>query len=139
MCSTFILTTTVQAQDFKDTRGDAVVGRKTLPLVYPTVARPVLMLTVTIWSVGLSYLWKLSNKISFIFCAFGILVGWRFVSRNTCKADQRSYYLYNVGSRSRYHYANLTTLLICMKIWVSLAHALPAYYRFKKSFSVLDA
>lgn len=98
-CSAGIFATTIQAQDFKDTVGDKLIGRKTLPIVYPDIARPTLMLSLAIWSIGLSLLWQLSAQTALAFNILGMAVGGRFISKTNCKADQRSFYLYNVRKR----------------------------------------
>ncbi|KAH8108268.1 UbiA prenyltransferase family [Phellopilus nigrolimitatus] len=110
LCSAGIFATTIQAQDFKDIAGDALVGRRTLPLVYPSIARPTLMLALAAWSIGLSKVWGLNKESALAFNLLGVAVGGRFIAKNTMKSDQRSFYLYNV--------------------WLSLAHSLPAYFRF---------
>lgn len=99
LCSAGIFATTIQAQDFKDTVGDKLIGRKTLPIVYPDIARPTLMLALAIWSIGLSLLWQLSAQTALAFNILGMAVGGRFISKTNCKADQRSFYLYNVRKR----------------------------------------
>ncbi|OCB91950.1 hypothetical protein A7U60_g749 [Sanghuangporus baumii] len=68
------------------------------------------MLAVAAWSIGLSKLWGLNMETALMFNALGLAVGGCFLATNSVKADQRSFYLYNV--------------------WLSLAHALPAYFRF---------
>ncbi|THH08949.1 hypothetical protein EW145_g2356 [Phellinidium pouzarii] len=80
LCSAGIFVTTIQAQDFKDTEGDRLVGRKTLPIVAPTVARPTLMLALAAWSIGLSALWGLSMGASLTFNVLALSVGIRFGS-----------------------------------------------------------
>ncbi|KAL5476971.1 hypothetical protein ACEPAI_3157 [Sanghuangporus weigelae] len=110
LCSAGIFATTIQAQDFKDTEGDRLVGRKTLPIIAPGVARPTLMLALLAWSVGLSALWHLSTRASLAYVVLALAVGARYVTLNSIKSDQRSFYLYNV--------------------WLSASHALPAYFRF---------
>lgn len=97
LCSAGIIWTTVQAGDFKDTEGDRLVGRKTLPIVAPKLARPTLMLALLTWSAGLSVLWKLGVGVAIAFNALALIVGTRFVLLDSVKADQRSYYLYNVS------------------------------------------
>ena len=67
LASVGIFATTIQAQDFKDTDGDRLVGRKTLPIVAPYTARPTLMLALMLWSVGLSSLWGLSISAALAF------------------------------------------------------------------------
>ncbi|KAL5514483.1 hypothetical protein ACEPAG_2571 [Sanghuangporus baumii] len=110
LCSAGIFSTTIQAQDFKDTAGDILVGRQTLPLVHPALARPTLMLALATWSMALSIIWNLSAEVTLLFNILGATVGGRFIFKAGTKADQRSFYLYN--------------------IWLSVAHSLPAYYRF---------
>ncbi|KAH8110328.1 UbiA prenyltransferase family-domain-containing protein [Phellopilus nigrolimitatus] len=109
-CSMGIFATTIQAQDFEDEPGDRAVGRQTLPIVAPSLARPTLLLAILAWSIGLSFLWELSLAYSAAFVALGTIVGLRFVLWGGVEVDHRSFILYNV--------------------WLSIAHALPAYYRF---------
>ncbi|KAL5534703.1 hypothetical protein ACEPAG_1167 [Sanghuangporus baumii] len=117
LCSAGIFATTIQAQDFKDTEGDRLVGRKTLPIVAPSVARPTLMLALLAWTSALSSLWGLAAVPAFVFHFLALSVGGRFMVLKSIKADQRSFYLYNV--------------------WLSVAHALPAYFRFIASAQAL--
>lgn len=97
ICSAGIFATTIQAQDFKDTEGDRLVGRRTLPIVAPTIARPTLLLALSLWSIGLSSLWELSTTVSIAFNMLALAVGGRFLTLNSIKADQHSFYLYNVS------------------------------------------
>lgn len=92
-----IFFTTIQAQDFKDTEGDKLIGRKTLPIVAPTIARPTLMLALMAWSVGLSLLWQTNAVVSFVFNALALSVGGRYVALKSIREDQVSFYLYNVS------------------------------------------
>lgn len=55
------------------------------------------MLALMFWSVGLSVLWGLSTLSSLAFNVLAFTVGMRFVSLDSIKDDQRSFYLYNVG------------------------------------------
>ena len=97
LCSVGIFATTIQAQDFKDVEGDKLVGRKTLPIVAPNVARPTLMLALAAWSIGLSALWQLSVGATLVFNFLSLSVGVRYMLFEGVKADQRSFYLYNVN------------------------------------------
>ena len=106
LCSAGIFATTIQAQDFKDTVGDKMIGRKTLPIVYPSIARPTLMLMLAAWSIGLSLLWKLSAQSALWFNLLGMAVGGRYISTTNMKADQRSFYLYNVRNHPSYMKTN---------------------------------
>lgn len=128
LCSAGIFATTIQAQDFKDTEGDRLVGRKTLPIVAPELARPTLMLALLAWSVGLSSLWSLSTKVSLAYIILAVAVGLRYITFNSIKADQRSFYLYNVSVLISSH--STSYLASVLKVWLSASHALPAYFRF---------
>lgn len=75
-----IFATTIQAQDFKDTEGDRLVGRKTLPIIHPLWARPTLMLALQIWSIGLSLFWHMDIVTSMAFNFLSMLVGYRYIS-----------------------------------------------------------
>ncbi|KII83628.1 hypothetical protein PLICRDRAFT_32827 [Plicaturopsis crispa FD-325 SS-3] len=109
VCSFGIFLTTIQAQDFKDTEGDRLIGRQTLPLVVPSIARYTVISGLLCWSIGLSFLWQLDIMTSLCFHALALLVGVRFLKYKTIPQDQVSFYLYNV--------------------WLSAAHALPGYWR----------
>jgi len=108
-----IFATTIQAQDFKDTIGDKLIGRQTLPIVAPGLARPTLMLALSAWSVGLSILWHMDAFTTLAFNVLALAVGGRYMALKSIAADQKSFYLYNV--------------------WLSVAHVLPAYRRIYSS------
>ena len=91
-----ILATTIQAQDFKDTEGDQLIGRKTLPIVAPHSSRPILMISLLLWAIGLSKIWELDPLASSTFILLALTVGVRFMLLKSIKSDQRSFYLYNV-------------------------------------------
>ena len=97
LISAGIFATTIQAQDFKDTVGDRIIGRNTLPIVAPDISRPILMILILLWSVGLSRLWGLDNLAFLAFIQFALAVGLRYVFLKSIKSDQKSYYLYNVS------------------------------------------
>ena len=87
------------------------------------------MLAVAAWSVGLSKLWGLTMETALMFNVLGLAVGGRFLAKDSIKADQRSFYLYNVSRRDLL-YIYLVAKPRKIKVWLSLAHALPAYFRF---------
>lgn len=97
LCSASIVATTVHAQDFQDVIGDKLIGRHTLAIEHPTLARPMLMAILVAWSMALSSIWGLSSSLGRAYSILGALVGWRFVLKRSVKSDQRSFYLYNVG------------------------------------------
>ncbi|KAA1472502.1 hypothetical protein DENSPDRAFT_850967 [Dentipellis sp. KUC8613] len=107
LCSACIILLTIHAQDFKDAPGDALVGRRTLPIVHPKTARPTLLVLMVASSIALSVYWRLVAAAALAFVAFGSAIGWLFFSETTKEADKRHLSLY--------------------MIWLSVAHTLPAY------------
>ncbi|KAF9558398.1 hypothetical protein CPC08DRAFT_736438 [Agrocybe pediades] len=103
-----IFATTIQSQDFKDEEGDRMIGRKTIPIMFPTIGRYTVIVPMAAWSVGLSIFWKLDLFTSAVFVCLALWVGGRFVVLRSVPADQVTFYWYNV--------------------WLSAAHALPGYY-----------
>lgn len=91
-----IFATTIQAQDFKDIRGDSLIGRKTLPIVFPSVARPTLSIALLAWSLSLTHIWRLDFATACALIALSCFVGVRFVFLQGEKVDQISFYWYNV-------------------------------------------
>ncbi|KAJ7186133.1 UbiA prenyltransferase family, partial [Mycena filopes] len=108
-----IFATTIHAQDFKDTDGDRAIGRRTIPIVLPSIARYTVMVPLMMWSIGLAFVWRLSLLTSIIFVSLAFSVGARYIVSSTVHADQVAFYWYNV--------------------WLSAAHALPGYYRLFRS------
>ncbi|KAJ7756756.1 UbiA prenyltransferase family-domain-containing protein [Mycena maculata] len=104
-----IFATTIHAQDFKDEEGDRAIGRKTIPIVLPSIARYTVIVPLTLWSAALALVWKLQLIEAIAFVCLAISVGARYIFSTTVHADQVSFYWYNV--------------------WLSTAHALPGYYR----------
>ncbi len=92
-----IFATTIQAQDFKDTEGDRLIGRKTLPIVAPLWPPPTLMLALQAWSIGLALFWQVDVITAFAFNFLSLLVGYRYISLKSIPEDQVSFYLSNVS------------------------------------------
>jgi len=109
VASVGIFATTIHTQDFKDCEGDALVGRKTIPITMPSLARPSVFVGLMAWSIGLSIFWELNQLFSVLFCALGLFVSLRFMSLNSRHEDQVSFYWYNV--------------------WLTAAHGLPGVWR----------
>ncbi|EJD06402.1 uncharacterized protein FOMMEDRAFT_75736 [Fomitiporia mediterranea MF3/22] len=95
--SVVVILTTIQAQDFKDTVGDKLIGRKTMPIVWPTASRTLIFFLLLIWSSVLSIVWRLETVPALAFHLLGLVIGGRFLMMKKVKADQTSYLLYNVG------------------------------------------
>ncbi|KAF9475242.1 hypothetical protein BDN70DRAFT_915057 [Pholiota conissans] len=103
-----IFATTIQSQDFKDEAGDRKIGRQTIPIVFPMIARYTVLVPLIMWSFGLSHLWQLDLLSACIFSSLAVVVGISFIEAETVKEKQVAFYWYNV--------------------WLSVAHALPGYY-----------
>jgi 4-hydroxybenzoate polyprenyltransferase len=95
--STGIFATTIQTQDFKDYDGDRRIGRQTLPIALPLLARYTLLPILLTWSIGLSVLWDLSALSAVLFLGLALLVALRFIMMRDMRSDQVSFYIYNVS------------------------------------------
>ena len=99
LCSAGIFFTTIQSQDFKDVEGDTLIGRQTIPIVHPTLAAPTLALSLQAWSLGLAILWHANLMTAVAINALSLAVGICYIISTSCKAYQRSFYLYNVSPK----------------------------------------
>ncbi|KLO06879.1 hypothetical protein SCHPADRAFT_945726 [Schizopora paradoxa] len=106
-CSFGIFSSTIYAQDFKDVKGDAQVERKTVPILYPSLAAPALALSLVGWSVFLISLWQVGVVTATVFGATALLTALSYMWSSSVVGFQRSYYLYNV--------------------WMTFAHCLPLF------------
>jgi 4-hydroxybenzoate polyprenyltransferase len=92
-----IVLSTIHAQDFRDEVGDKLMGRRTIPIVWPEGSRIGILVMLTGWSIGLSWACGLAFLFSVPFCAWAVFIGLRFFRKRTSEEDQRSYRYYNVG------------------------------------------
>ena len=92
-----IVLSTIHAQDFRDEVGDKLMGRRTIPIVWPEGSRVGILVMLTGWSIGLSWACGLAFLFSVPFCAWAVFIGLRFFRKRTSEEDQRSYRYYNVG------------------------------------------
>lgn len=100
------------AQDFRDRSADALMGRKTIPLLLSQpVARWSLAALITAWTIGLIALWEPPVVISMVFAGLGLrcLVG--YLSSFEEKDDYMSYCWYGV-SGVRCHRSKIQVLTI---------------------------
>ena len=95
--SMVIFATTLHCQDFKDAEGDRMIGRKTLPILFPSLARISVMVGLPLWSLCLTCLWEIDVICSAAFVAYAALVGIRFMMLQGTQADRRSCQLYSVS------------------------------------------
>ncbi|KAH7890531.1 UbiA prenyltransferase family [Phlebopus sp. FC_14] len=92
-----IFATTLHCQDFKDEEGDRLIGRKTLPIVFPVLARVSVMVGLPLWSICLTCVWKMDVICSVAFVAYASVVGMRFMMLHDAQADKMSCKLYSVS------------------------------------------
>ncbi|KAJ7119286.1 hypothetical protein C8R46DRAFT_1203796 [Mycena filopes] len=93
--STFIILTTIHAQDFRDVAGDTVQGRRTLPIVAPEYSRLSMILVLVAWPLLLCRPYHLSGIATFAHVILGSIVGGRFIRLRSVQQDDFSYLLYN--------------------------------------------
>ncbi|KAJ8592538.1 hypothetical protein M405DRAFT_859652 [Rhizopogon salebrosus TDB-379] len=105
-----VFASTLHAQDFKDVEGDRLIGRQTLPIAFPNLARTSMLIGLPLWSIYLSRVWGVDALCTSAFTAYAAMVGLRFMTCKTSQAARRSCKLYS--------------------LWFSVAHLLPAYWRY---------
>jgi 4-hydroxybenzoate polyprenyltransferase len=83
-------------QDFMDTDGDRMLGRRTLPIVAPEGSRIYMLCVLPVLSLALVSFWSLGPISSALFISLGLAVGLRcFLFRGKIR-DQSTFLLYNV-------------------------------------------
>jgi 4-hydroxybenzoate polyprenyltransferase len=96
-CSTGIVLSTIFAQDFSDVEGDKRYGRRTVPIIFPSISRLYILLILPLWSIALITIWNTSRlSISLPYIMLGAFVGLRYFQYRSVPADALSYKIYNV-------------------------------------------
>ncbi|KAF8839043.1 hypothetical protein BDN67DRAFT_817885 [Paxillus ammoniavirescens] len=108
--SVAVFASTMHCQDFKDVDGDRLIGRRTLPMVFPVASRISAGLGLSLWSLCLCYIWDLDWLCTVAFVAYGCLVGARFMLYRSVEADRQSCKYYSM--------------------WFSLHHLFPWYWNY---------
>ncbi len=121
--SSFIVLTSIHAQDFQDEPGDRVQGRNTLPIVAPIYSRYTMICSLVLWSVWLDYSYAVRVIPAILLFAMGAYFGARFVIFRDVKQDRISYLLYNVSFNLRIHKDRtvLNRLTVCVQVWLASA------------------
>lgn len=83
-------------QDFKDIAGDELIGRRTLPIVYPRGCRVLTALLIPLWSIIATEVWEANRELSITTVMLSLYIGWRILLWRTVESDRRSYLWYNV-------------------------------------------
>jgi 4-hydroxybenzoate polyprenyltransferase len=92
-----VFASTLHAQDFKDVEGDRLIGRQTLPIAFPNLARTSMLIGLPLWSIYLSRVWGVDALCTSAFTAYAAMVGLRFMTCKTSQAARRSCKLYSVS------------------------------------------
>lgn len=119
------------AQDFRDRSADALIGRKTIPLLLPQpVARWSLAALITVWTIGLIAFWRPPILAGILFAALAIrcLVG--YLSSHDERDDYVSYCWYGV---SEVHSLLFEVQLITLtrQFWLLGSNLLPIFPRLR--------
>ena len=117
-----IIISTIHAQDFRDEVGDKLMGRRSIPIVWPEESRVSMLVLLPTWSVGLSWACDLAIPFSVPFCCLSLYTGLRFIQKRTADADRRSFLYYNVRFLLMYVMLEETTKLFpLLQIWLVAA------------------
>jgi len=99
VASGLVILTTVHAGDIPDVMGDRMLGRRTFPIIFPTMTRPTLAATLGLWSLfGSLIIREQSLAASTLLSVLGAIVAARFLMLRTTRHDRMSCLLYNVRS-----------------------------------------
>jgi 4-hydroxybenzoate polyprenyltransferase len=126
-----IIFSTIHAQDFRDEVGDKLMGRRTIPIVWPEGSRIWILVILAAWSVGLSWAFNLAIPFLVPFCCLSLFVGLRFFGKRTADADRRSYLYYNVRCSSNCKVCLNEKLNACpfLQIWLAAAQVAHILYQ----------
>lgn len=127
--STLALSTTYHAQDFRDVHGDRLIGRKTLPIVFPSIARPSVSFGILSWTLYLCIAWELDISTAAVFSLVACIVSGRFVLFREVKEDKISFHWYNVHLVSHPCHMPMAYTPFKMQAWLSIMHILPGVWR----------
>ncbi|KAF9000820.1 UbiA prenyltransferase family [Cyathus striatus] len=97
VASGLIFSLTGHAQDFKDRSGDAVLGRKTIPIVFSQfTARWSLVLAMFGFTWGLIIIWGPPMIVSVIFVLLSAICSFQFLNDHSEVSDRKSFKWYEV-------------------------------------------
>ncbi|KAK1229249.1 hypothetical protein PQX77_007703 [Marasmius sp. AFHP31] len=118
MVSGLIFGLTGHMQDFRDRSGDALMGRRTIPLILPQrVARWSLLLIISCFTYGLIWLWSPPILVSFVFEFLSLTTVATLVATHSEEADRVNFHWYEG--------------------WLICAHLLPLFRRISDGEIVL--
>lgn len=92
-----VVSTTVQTQDMPDQAGDAIHGRRTLPLVAGDGnARWITAIFMLAWSVYCPWFWNSTVLIRVIFLLHGASIAIRLLTKRNVSDDKRTFRIWNL-------------------------------------------
>lgn len=117
------------AQDFRDRSGDALLGRKTIPIILTQgVARWSLLLFMLAFTYGLILLWEPPALIAAGFILVCIITTVKFVANYSEEEDRKSFRWYEASHI--FSILNVSGLTYPLRqIWLICAHILPIFKR----------
>lgn len=139
MISSAIYGTTYHAQDFKDVAGDEIVGRKTLPMVYPSISRYAYLFLALFWSIAIGMSLQIKSSLACIPLALGFLTGIRFVIWRSIKSDQLSFVLHGVCRLSYNWHPCFFNVNSILQIWVYSIFLMMGNYRYEKALQLMQS
>lgn len=88
------------------------------------------MFPLLLWTLGLSGLWNVDIVTGVMFVILAIFVGVQYFVGKTVEDYQVAFHWYNVCQSSvSIRQSVPTKFCLCLQVWLSVAHMLPAYYR----------
>lgn len=92
-----VVASTIQTQDMPDQPGDALRGRKTMPLVVGDVrTRLIIAVFMVTWGGFCPAYWRLSYAASTTFVGVSLVVAFRTLNKRSTSADKKTFLLWNV-------------------------------------------
>ncbi|KAH8800591.1 UbiA prenyltransferase family [Flagelloscypha sp. PMI_526] len=96
LISGFIILTTIHAADFADVEGDTAQGRQTFPILYPRIAKGLVVLGVPFWTGLILQIWELHPFYSAVLLVLGFSVSALFYEARDEAQCSKAYLLYNI-------------------------------------------
>ncbi|KAH8785237.1 UbiA prenyltransferase family [Diaporthe sp. PMI_573] len=98
-----MILTTVHAQDMSDQEGDALRGRRTIPLVIGDgPARWTIATSMMVWGLLCPAMWRGSALSWVLTVGLSILVGARTLARRSVSSDKRTFVIWNIWVSTLY-------------------------------------
>ncbi|MCJ1374218.1 hypothetical protein MMC20_005450 [Loxospora ochrophaea] len=98
-----VIMTTIQFQDLYDQKGDALRGRRTIPLLAgDSAARLTVVVPIAVWSWLCPAFWELEPQGFILSNTLGVIIIFRLFCYRCVKEDKRSFLIWNLWVMSLY-------------------------------------